>query len=55
MIPIDGDFIMSIAPRFSGRRAESQWRIVAEVSAMFASTLDAYAINTKLRIRYQSS
>ncbi len=52
MIPIDGDFIMAVAPRFSGRRAESQRRIVAEVSAIFASTLDAYAINTKLRIAH---
>ena len=52
MIPVDGDFIMSVAPRFSGRRAESQSRIVGEVSAVFAPTLDIYAINTKLRIAH---
>ena len=52
MIPIDGDFIMSIAPRFSGVRAEAQRRIVGEVSAIFASTLDSYDINTKLRIAH---
>lgn len=52
MIPIDGDFIMSIAPRFSGGRAEAQRRIVGEVSAIFASTLNSYDINTKLRIAH---
>lgn len=52
MIPIDGDFIMSIAPRYSGARAESQRRIVGELSAIFASTLDSYDINTKLRIAH---
>lgn len=52
MIPIDGDFIMSIAPRFSGGRAEAQRRIVGEVSGVFASTLAKYGINTKLRIAH---
>lgn len=52
MIPIDGDFIMSIAPRYSGARAESQRRIIGELSAIFASTLDSYDINTKLRIAH---
>ena len=52
MIPVDGDFILSVAPRFSGARAESQWRIVGELSAAFAPTLDIYDINTKLRIAH---
>lgn len=52
MIPIDGDFIMSIAPRFSGARAEAQRRIVGEVSAVFAPTLAEYGINSKLRIAH---
>lgn len=52
MIPVDGNFIMSVAPRFSAKRAESQLRIVGEVSGVFASTLDSYDINTKLRIAH---
>lgn len=52
MIPINGDFIMAVAPRFSGARAEAQRRIVGELSAIFASTLDSYAINSKLRIAH---
>ncbi|WP_372742653.1 peptidoglycan-binding protein [Neptunomonas sp.] len=52
MIPIDGDFIMSVAPRFSGSKAASQLRIVGEVSSVFSSILDFYAINTKLRIAH---
>lgn len=52
MIPINGDFIMTVAPRFSGARAEAQRRIVGELSAIFASTLDSYAINSKLRIAH---
>lgn len=52
MIPINGDFIMAVAPRFSGSKAETQRRIVGEISAILAATLDAYAINTKLRIAH---
>ncbi|MFT5112392.1 MAG: putative chitinase [Parasphingorhabdus sp.] len=52
MIPIDGDFILTVAPRFSGFKAEAQARIVGEISAVFASTLDSYNINTSLRIAH---
>lgn len=52
MIPVDGDFILSVAPRFSGARAEAQSRIVGEISAVFAPTLDSYDINTRLRIAH---
>lgn len=52
MIPVDGDFILSVAPRFSGARAEAQARIVGAISAVFAPTLDSYAISTKLRIAH---
>jgi putative chitinase len=52
MIPVDGDFILSIAPRFSGARAEAQSRIVGAISAAFAPTLDRYAINNRLRIAH---
>ena len=52
MIPVDGDFILRVAPRFSGAKADAQARIVAAISGIFASTLDSYAINTRLRIAH---
>ena len=52
MIPVNGDFILTVAPRFSGNRAIAQARIVGELSAVFAVTLDDYEINTKLRIAH---
>jgi len=52
MIPVDGDFILSVAPRFSGARAEAQSRIVGAISSVLAPTLDSYAIHTKLRIAH---
>lgn len=52
MIPVDGDFILTVAPRFSGAKAESQARIVGDISGVFAPTLDSYNINTKMRIAH---
>jgi len=52
MYPVDGDFILKVAPVFSGSKAEAQRAIVSEISPVFAKTLDAYAINTKLRIAH---
>ena len=52
MIPVDGDFILNVAPRFSGNKAAAQARIVGALSAVFAPTLDAYEINTTLRIAH---
>lgn len=52
MIPVDGDFILNVAPRFSGARAEAQSRIVGAISAVFAPTLESYDINTTLRIAH---
>lgn len=52
MIPVDGGFILTVAPRFSGSKAEAQSRIVGQISAIFAPTLDSYDINTKLRIAH---
>ncbi len=52
MIPIDGDFILMVAPRFSGNKGASQARIVGALSAVFAPTLNDYQINTKLRIAH---
>lgn len=52
MIPINGNFILAVAPRFSGAKAEAQAHIVGAISDVFASTLDGYDINTKLRIAH---
>jgi putative chitinase len=52
MIPIDGDFILSVAPRFSGAKAQAQARIVGAISGVLAPTLENYDINTKLRIAH---
>jgi len=52
MIPIDGNFILSVAPRFSGARAKSQARIVGVISDQLAPTLEQYDIKTKLRIAH---
>ena len=52
MIPVDGDFILTVAPRFSGPKADAQSRIVSAISAVFAPTLDSYDINNKLRIAH---
>ncbi len=52
MIPVDGDFILTVSPHFSGAKADAQARIVGEISAIFSSTLDDYDINTKLRIAH---
>lgn len=52
MIPVDGDFILKVAPRFTGAKAADQSRIVGALSAVFAPTLDTYDINTKLRIAH---
>lgn len=52
MLPIDGDFILKIAPRFSGENARSQAAIVGAIAPVFAATLDSYEINTPLRIAH---
>jgi putative chitinase len=50
MIAVDGDFILSVAPTFSGAKAAAQARIVSDISSVFAPTLDSYQINSKVRI-----
>lgn len=52
MIPVDGNFILSVAPRFSGEKKETQTRIVGAISSIFSETLDKYEINTRLRIAH---
>lgn len=52
MYNIDGNFILRVAPRFSGAKKAAQSRIVNSISTQFASMLDSYGINTKLRIAH---
>ena len=52
MIPIDGDFILEVAPHFSGTKGQAQARIVGAISGQFAPILDQYDINTRLRIAH---
>lgn len=52
MYPVDGDFILEVAPKFSGAKAAAQRAIVSAISASFAATLDKYKIDTKLRIAH---
>lgn len=52
MFDIGKDFIMAVAPRFSGDRAAAQKRIVEAIAPVFAATLDRYQIDTLLRIAH---
>lgn len=52
MIPVDEKFILEVAPKFSGARAEAQARIVAALAPVFAATLAHYAIDSRLRIAH---
>src|SRR5687767_1326011 len=52
MLPVDGEFILKVAPRFSCDKAEAQAAIVAAISGSFAQVLDSYDINTPLRIAH---
>lgn len=52
MLPVDGDFILRVAPKFSGDKAAAQKRIVSAISGAFAGVLDSYEINTRLRIAH---
>jgi putative chitinase len=52
VFPIDGDFVLKIAPRFSGEKAAAQAAIVSAIGPVFAATLDGYEINTLLRIAH---
>ena len=50
MIPVDGTVMREIAPRFSGMMAERQAEIIKEAGQVLQATLEAYEINTRLRI-----
>jgi putative chitinase len=52
MMPIDGQVMLEIAPRFSGTKGARQAEIIAEISPVLASTLASYGINTRLRIAH---
>lgn len=52
MYPIDGNFIMKVAPHFTGDKAAAQAAIVGAIGPVLAATLDRYSINTKLRIAH---
>lgn len=52
MIPVDGNFILAIAPRFSGDKKASQTKIIGAIAPIFSATLDSYGISTRLRIAH---
>lgn len=52
MLPIDGQSMLEIAPRFSGELAERQAAIIGAVGAVLRLVLAGYAIDTRLRIAH---
>ena len=52
MLPIDGQSMLEIAPRFSGELAERQAAIIGAVGAVLRPVLAEYAIETRLRIAH---
>ena len=52
MIPLDGDFVLDIAPKVRGVKAEDQARIVGTISGVLAATLEEYEISTRLRVAH---
>jgi putative chitinase len=52
MIPVDSKVMLEVAPRFSGAMAERQAQIIKEVGQVLQATLEAFEINTRLRIAH---
>ena len=52
MIPINGETMLEIAPRFSGKPAKAQAAIVGDVGPVLSEILEAYQIDTRLRIAH---
>ena len=52
MIHVDAQTMREVAPHFSGELAERQDAITAAVGEVLAATLEAYQINTRLRIAH---
>ena len=52
MIQVDAQTMREIAPHFSGAKGERQNAIITAVGEVLATTLAAYAIDTRLRIAH---
>jgi putative chitinase len=52
MIPVDAQTMQEVAPRFSGELADKQAAIISGVGEVLAATLQAYGIDTRLRIAH---
>jgi putative chitinase len=52
MIDVDAQTMREIAPNFSGANAQRQNAIITAVGEVLAKTLQAYAIDTRLRIAH---
>src|SRR4030095_6570556 len=50
MIPVDRDVLLAIAPRVTGRKAESQAHIIDAIGDTLAGVLETYEISTRLRV-----
>lgn len=52
MIPVDAQTMREVAPTFSGVQATNQAKIIAEVGAVLAATLESFDITSRLRIAH---
>jgi putative chitinase len=52
MVPVDAPTMREVAPTFTGAPAASQAKIIAEVGAVLAATLESYDIKNRLRIAH---
>lgn len=52
MIPVDGQTMFEVAPKFSGENGKRQATIIAEAGAVLQATLEKYDITTPLRIAH---
>lgn len=52
MVPVDSQTMREVAPTFSGAPADSQAKIIAEVGAVLAATLQSFDIASRLRIAH---
>jgi putative chitinase len=52
MIPVNGDLMGAIAPRFTGQAALRQGQIIADIGPVLQDTLKRYEIDTRLRIAH---
>ncbi|HUC11866.1 MAG TPA: peptidoglycan-binding protein [Stellaceae bacterium] len=52
MIELPDNLLNQVAPRVTGRKGESQARIIREVSGPFAATLAQFAIDNVLRVAH---